>query len=133
MVIEVNKFRHSAPHFTSAHGRLGVVTYGLLFVQSLIGLTQYLTPSLYGGVEKAKSVYKYHRLSGYVILVLMLATVAAATQTDTGGRILGLKLWSVLLAGALVLIGILPRVRLAKFGYLMSWARREREGAVRLE
>ena len=63
-------------------------------------------------------MYKWHRASGYVILVMMLVTVVAATQTATGKLFLKLKLWPVILAALLVLIGILPRVRRAKLGYL---------------
>jgi len=116
VVIEYNKFSHRAPHFTSAHGCLGLTTYCLLAIQALVGFTQYFVPRLYGGVDRARSVYKWHRGSGYVILVLMLATVAAATQTDTGKDFLQLKLWAVLVAGALVLVGVVPRIRKAKFG-----------------
>lgn len=118
MVIEYNKFAHKAAHFTSLHGKLGLITYSLLAIQAFIGFTQYFVPSLYGGVENAKAMYKWHRASGYVNLTMMLVTVAAATQTYTGQYFLELKLWPVILAAVLVLVGILPRVRRAKLGYL---------------
>lgn len=82
-----------------------------------MGFTQYFTPGLYGGVEAAKKVYKWHRASGYVVLLLLLATVAAATQTDTGRDFLELRLWAVLGAAGLVLVGVVPRVRKGKFGF----------------
>lgn len=116
MIIEYNKFAHGAAHFTSVHGKLGLITYILLGIQALVGFTQYFLPQLFGGVSKAKAIYKWHRLSGYVILVLMLATVAAATQTDTGRLFLKLKLWAVLVGSVLVLIGVLPRIKKQKFG-----------------
>lgn len=62
----------------------------------------------------------------------MLGTVVAATRTDTGSRVLGLRTWAVCVAGVLVLVGILPRVRLAKFGNIFSFLRRD-EGRVALE
>lgn len=51
-------------------------------------------------------------------LVVMLATVCAATQTDFNVNVLGMQLWAVVVAGVLVLIGVVPRIRLAKFGWL---------------
>lgn len=116
-VIETTKSAHGAPHFTSAHGRLGLATYAVLALQALVGFTQYFTPGLYGGVDRAKRVYKWHRALGYVILLLLLATVAAATQTETGRDFLELRLWAVLGAAGLVLLGVLPRVKKEKFGF----------------
>lgn len=73
-------------------------------------------PKIYGGEDQAKSLYKYHRMSGYLVLVVMLATVAAATQTDYNKNILHIKLWAVLVASVLVLVGTLPRVKKGKLG-----------------
>ena len=81
-----------------------------------MGITQFYTPSVYGGVDKAKSVYKYHRWSGYVLLGLGLATVCAATQTDYNKGVLHVRLWAVLVASVITLVGVLPRVRKAKLG-----------------
>jgi hypothetical protein len=116
MIIEYNKFNHGAVHFVSVHGKLGLITYILLLIQSTVGLTQYFVPQLYGGVDNAKSIYKWHRLSGYVILVMMLATACAATQTETGMMTLDIKLWAVLVSSVLILIGVLPRIKKQKFG-----------------
>lgn len=116
IIIEYNKFAHDAPHFTSIHGKLGLISYSLFMLQAVVGLTQYYTPSLYGGVSGAKKVYKYYRMSGYVGLVLGFATVCAATQTGTGGDALGLRLWVVLVTSALVVVGVGARVKKVKLG-----------------
>jgi hypothetical protein len=115
VIIEYNKFSHDAPHFDSIHGKLGLITYILLAIQALVGFTQYFVPKLYGNVDKAKSMYKWHRMSGYLILVMMLATVSAATQTYTGGVTLDIKLWAVLVSSVLILVGVLPRIKKQKF------------------
>lgn len=75
------------------------------------------TPSLYGGEQKAKSIWKYHRYSGYVILVLLLATVCSATQTDYNNNVLKMKLWATLLLSILVLVGVFPRIQKQKLGF----------------
>ncbi len=116
IIIEYNKFNHGAVHFDSIHGKLGLTTYTLLFIQALVGSTQYFLPKLYGGENRAKAIYKWHRLSGYVILTMMLATVCAATQTFTGMVTLDIKLWAVLVGAVLILIGIVPRIKKQKFG-----------------
>lgn len=95
---------------------MGVTTYVLLVLQALVGFTQYFTPALYGGEENAKKVWKYHRLSGYVIFVLMLATVAAATRTYYVEHFLHLQLWAVIVAAVVILLGVVPRIKKQKLG-----------------
>ncbi|KAI9046595.1 hypothetical protein LZ554_009339 [Drepanopeziza brunnea f. sp. 'monogermtubi'] len=116
LVIEYNKFSHNGSHFVSTHAILGLITYILLGIQALVGFTAYYVPQLYGSVDNAKSLYKWHRMSGYLVLTLMLATVAAATQTDYNLNVLDIKLWAVLVTSALVLIGIVPRIKKQKLG-----------------
>lgn len=100
----------------SPHAILGLITYMVIAVQAFVGFTQYFVPQMYGSVDKAKSIYKWHRISGYVVLTLLLSTVAAATQTDYNKNVLDIKLWAVLLAAVLVLVGIIPRIKKQKLG-----------------
>jgi hypothetical protein len=116
VIIEYNKISHGGIHFESPHAILGLITYILLAIQALVGFTQYFVPQLYGSVARAKSLYKWHRMSGYLVLVMMLATVAAATQTDFNKTTLHIRLWAVLVSAVLVLIGVLPRIKKQKFG-----------------
>ena len=90
----------------------------MVFLQAIVGVTQYFTPGLYGGEENAKALYKYHRVWGYVTLVVMLATVCAATQTGFNENVLQMQLWAVVTASVIVLIGVVPRIRLNKFGWI---------------
>ncbi|KAF2274637.1 uncharacterized protein EI97DRAFT_421749 [Westerdykella ornata] len=116
VIIEISKRDSPHGHFASPHAILGLTFYILVLIQALVGFTQYFTPNLYGGEERAKRVYKYHRLAGYVIATLGLATVCAASWTEYGGKVAGIQHWAVIVASVLVLAGVLPRVRLSKFG-----------------
>jgi len=116
VIIEYNKFAHNGTHFRSAHAILGLITYIFLFIQALVGFTQYFVPKLYGGVDEAKAVYKWHRISGYIILTMMLATAMAATQTDYNKTTLKIKIWAVGISAVLVLVGVLPRIKKQKLG-----------------
>ncbi|KAG9694041.1 hypothetical protein KCU95_g3174, partial [Aureobasidium melanogenum] len=118
VVIEYNKISHNGTHFVSPHAIMGLITYILILIQALVGFTQYFVPQIYGGEENAKKLYKYHRVSGYIIFLMLLATVAAATQTGYNKNVLGIKLWAVLVAAAITLTGVLPRVKMQKFGWL---------------
>jgi uncharacterized membrane-anchored protein len=118
VVIEYNKISHKGTHFQSPHAILGLITYILTALQAVVGITQYFVPQLYGGEANAKKLYKYHRVGGYVILLAMLATVALATQTDFNKNVLQIQLWAVLVGALILLIGIVPRIRLSKFGWL---------------
>jgi len=118
VIIEYNKFQHKGTHFESPHAILGLITYILLILQALVGVTQYFVPQIYGGVDNAKKIYKYHRIAGYTIFVLTLATVAAATQTYYNKHFLHIQLWTVIVASVITLAGVVPRIRLSKFGWL---------------
>lgn len=67
-------------------------------------------------MNNAKAIYKYHRVSGYVIATLGLATVCAATWTTYNLYVGHIKHWAIIFASVLVLVGIVPRIRLQKLG-----------------
>ncbi|KAJ4383679.1 hypothetical protein N0V86_001734 [Didymella sp. IMI 355093] len=127
VIIELNKAGPGHEHFTSPHAILGLTFYILLYIQALVGFTQYYVPSLYGGVDNAKSVYKYHRVSGYVIATLGLATICAATWTTYNLNVGHIQHWAIIVASVLVLAGTVPRIRLSKFGL------KKDEGQIRLQ
>lgn len=77
-----NKASHGAPHFTTWHGKIGLITLCFILVQALFGAAAVYTPSLVGGPGRAKALYKYHRMSGYVGLVLLLLTPVLALWSD---------------------------------------------------
>ncbi|CAN9211974.1 unnamed protein product [Alternaria alternata] len=127
IIIEMNKAGPGHAHFESAHARLGLTFYILVYIQAMVGFTQYYVPQLYGSVDNAKSVYKYHRMAGYIIAVLGLATICAATWTTYNLNVGGIQHWAVIVASVLVLVGVVPRIRLSKFGI------KTEEGEVRLQ
>ncbi|KAI1107290.1 eukaryotic cytochrome b561-domain-containing protein [Jackrogersella minutella] len=114
--IEVNKGLSPGAHFHSVHGYLGVVASFWLLAQYLVGFTMFAAPALYGGEAKAKSVWKYHRSSGYVLLLLLAATVISATKTDYNVNVLGLKLWAMIVIFVLMIVGVFPRIKKHKLG-----------------
>lgn len=56
-------------------------------------------------------------MSGYLVLLLLLVTVGAATFTTFNVQTLHIKLWSVVLTSILILLGIVPRIKKQKFGF----------------
>lgn len=117
IVIEYNKFSHAGKHFRSVHAILGLMTYILVVVQASVGAGMFFAPAIFGGEDKAKQLYKYHRMSGYLGLVLMLATVCAATKTSYVEGYLKMKLWTVVMASVVILAGVMPRLRKSKLGF----------------
>ncbi|KAI9764457.1 MAG: hypothetical protein M1840_008480 [Geoglossum simile] len=115
-VILYAKLSHPGTHLKSPHAILGAICYIFLFLQGLVGFTQYYTPRIYGGVGNAKKIYKYHRMSGYATLILLLVTVVAATQTEYIHDQIKIKLWAVTVSVVLVLVGVLPRIKKQKLG-----------------
>lgn len=62
---------HPASHWISWHGILGTATIVWMWVQALFGgLTVWQRGKWLGGEAKAKSWWKWHRLSGYILIPL---------------------------------------------------------------
>ncbi|KAJ5436454.1 Cytochrome b561 eukaryote [Penicillium cf. griseofulvum] len=115
VIIEINKGSH--PHFVSPHGILGLVTYITIVLQAVVGVIQYFLPvTVLGSVDAGKRIYKYHRQSGYVLLLLEMATVVAATQTDYNLMAIHISLWGVLVSVVLILAGVGARIKKHKLG-----------------
>ncbi|TQB75215.1 hypothetical protein MPDQ_003468 [Monascus purpureus] len=115
IIIEINKGDH--PRFTSFHGVVGLITYISIVLQALVGVIQYFFPAqILGSVGRGKQIYKYHRLSGYALLVLELVAVLAATQTTYNVNILKIPFYPVAGAGLLLLVGVGSRVQRQKLG-----------------
>ncbi|OLL22808.1 Cytochrome b561 [Neolecta irregularis DAH-3] len=113
VIIVLNKQSHNSKHFTSLHGKLGLTTYILLFIQALVGFLQYYTPGAFGSIENAKKVYKYHRASGYIILLFGLVNAILGTQTDYFYGLFSVT-WIWVLAGILVFAGVASRLKVSK-------------------
>jgi len=122
-----HKYDNHLEHFKSAHGYLGVITYILVLLQTLVGFTQLFTPQLYGGEENAKKIYKYHRIFGYfVILPLLLITAITATFTPYVADVLQISTWPMVLASLAIVLGVYRGVKVAKLkGHVQTVLERE--------
>lgn len=114
--IEVNKFKNNLAHFHSIHAYVGFIASVWQLLQFLVGFTMYAIPQLYGGEANAKKIWKYHRVSGYGLLVLYAATIISATQTDYVLNVIGVKLWAIIIVVVLLVFGVYPRIKKHKLG-----------------
>ncbi|KAL5490205.1 hypothetical protein ACEPAI_5038 [Sanghuangporus weigelae] len=74
-VIYHSKEVKARQHFTSWHGTIGIIAVGWLSIQMLVGCASvWFGGAAFGGGMKAKNVWKYHRLSGYLVYPLLLYT-----------------------------------------------------------
>ncbi len=115
--IELNKHAHHGAHLASPHAIMGLTAYILLLIQWFFGAAQFFFPTaVFGTEERAQAVYKFHRMSGYVIVALLCATVCAATWTDYNLKTLGIHHWSVITASIILLAGLYARIQKSKLG-----------------
>ncbi|KAJ4501836.1 hypothetical protein C8R41DRAFT_892397 [Lentinula lateritia] len=113
--IVVNKIELGKSHFRSWHSVLGIIATGWIVIQILIGGGSiWFGGKAFGGGMKAKSVWKYHRLSGYILFPLLLVIV------DLGGALshwgeknvpLPIRLVAYVFAPLVCLVAILSRMR----------------------
>lgn len=116
-IVEVSVAQMKTQHFPSTHAVFGLVTLISLVVQYIVGFTMWWTPSLFGGEDQAKSLYKYHRYAGYLILVLLLSTAITATLTGYNQYVLGVPTLAVVVGAVLVVGGVVPRIQKQKLGF----------------
>ncbi|CEJ91342.1 hypothetical protein VHEMI07060 [[Torrubiella] hemipterigena] len=115
-IVEVTVAQLQSDHFPSTHSICGGLTLLVLTAQYVVGFTMWMTPSLYGGEDRAKSLYKYHRYLGYLILVMLLTTVFTATLTGYNTAVLGIPSWVAVFAAVLIVVGVFPRIQKQKLG-----------------
>ncbi|CDS10675.1 hypothetical protein LRAMOSA11161 [Lichtheimia ramosa] len=121
--IVYNKVVSDKEHFTSLHAQLGLTLFCYLFCQSLFGLLIAYVPSLiFGNVASAKRLWKFHRMTGYVLLVLVWLTAQLGVRADYMiSNLWSEKLmWLHWVALGLVTIGVVARIRLWKWGITSS-------------
>jgi len=70
-----NKHIHGAGHFTTWHAWFGLLAIGVVVLQAAIGAAMSLYgEKVFGSETKAKKMYKFHRISGYLLVTLFLFT-----------------------------------------------------------
>ncbi|KAI6116901.1 hypothetical protein EDD16DRAFT_1693168 [Pisolithus croceorrhizus] len=113
---------HSAPHFTSWHGTFGIITVVCLLTQGLIGgASVWFGGAALGGGMKAKAVWKYHRLSGYIVFSLTLFTAylgGAWSGWVTGHSNSLVQFVGYTVAPAVILLAVYTRIRPSKMKFI---------------
>ena len=117
-LIYYNKHINNASHITTWHALFGVITYGLLVGALLGGIAQFWVPvQIFGSVNKGKAFYKYHRMAGYLVLVMTSLTTLLSLKSNYNVNVLHISFWSVLPAIGLIIGGLFTGIKLAKLGF----------------
>ncbi|KAI8047390.1 eukaryotic cytochrome b561-domain-containing protein [Gilbertella persicaria] len=114
-----NKVISGKHHFESFHGKLGLFVFIFLAIQLIFGIAMAFLPRhAFGSVERGKSLWKYHRVSGYILLVLVWLTSQLGVRADyMYNNLYSVHLlWLHWVAVFLVFAGIANRIRLKKWG-----------------
>ncbi|GAC99250.1 hypothetical protein PHSY_006850 [Pseudozyma hubeiensis SY62] len=111
-------YLHDQPnsaHFISYHGILGTTVVCAAWVQAALGAASvWWKGKLVGGESKGKKLWKWHRLSGYVLVGLFLLTAALGVVETTWGKGKSGGLQKGIVVVALGLAGLALVVRLQR-------------------
>ncbi|KZO96825.1 hypothetical protein CALVIDRAFT_536744 [Calocera viscosa TUFC12733] len=117
----INKAVHAAPHITTWHALFGLVAYLWLWAQSVFGAASvWWKGAAFGGEAKGKKMWKWHRISGYALLLWMLATVFLAGEYSDWTRGVSGPVFRAFGFGVslvLVAVGVLGRTRVGKMRF----------------
>ncbi|KAG6897835.1 hypothetical protein C0992_010323 [Termitomyces sp. T32_za158] len=120
--IAYNKWIHSKEHMTTWHGTLGYLSLAWIFIQvGLGGGSVWFKGAAFGGGAKAKALWKYHRLSGYVLFPTLMYTVYLGGFWSHWGNSsvpsYFIRFTAYILAPLLTFIGVIVRVRPSKMNF----------------
>ncbi|KIY43679.1 hypothetical protein FISHEDRAFT_53131, partial [Fistulina hepatica ATCC 64428] len=75
MAVIIHKFISGKTHFRSFHAIIGLAVFVWILIQIAVGGgSVWFGGALFGGGGRAKRIYKYHRLSGYTLYILLWVT-----------------------------------------------------------
>ncbi|KAF8078138.1 hypothetical protein FPV67DRAFT_1464322 [Lyophyllum atratum] len=113
--VAYNKWINGKEHMTTWHGTFGYLA--LVWILAQVGLgggSVWFNGAAFGGGSKAKALWKYHRLSGYLLFPTLLFTAhLGGGWSHWGDNYVGSSLRTVAytLAPALAVISVLIRLR----------------------
>ncbi|KAG7452875.1 uncharacterized protein BT62DRAFT_925414 [Guyanagaster necrorhizus] len=113
-----NKHIRDHDHFTTWHGKLGLLCICWVLLQIAIGGgSVWFGGAVFGGGMKAKLIWRYHRISGYILFPLLLLTANfGGLYSNWGTKYLSLPIRVIVYAIAppVILLAIYIRVRPSK-------------------
>ncbi|KAJ8093311.1 hypothetical protein PM082_020797 [Marasmius tenuissimus] len=122
LFIMYNKSLNGTHHFKTWHGTLGILSMVWILMQvALGGASVWFNGAAFGGGAKAKAVWKYHRLSGYLLFPLLLLTVnLGGAWSHWGQRHISytIRVLVYVISPAAVLTAVVSRVRLSKMKFI---------------
>ncbi|KAH8117227.1 hypothetical protein DFH11DRAFT_991090 [Phellopilus nigrolimitatus] len=120
-VIYYSKNINARAHFTTWHGTIGIIAVGWMCVQILVGgASVWFGGAAFGGGAPAKRIWKYHRLSGYLLYPLFLyaAHLGGAWSTYTNSHAShAMRLIAYSIGPIITLLAIYSRIRLSKMKF----------------
>jgi len=117
-----SKESHLAPHITTWHGAFGSISGSWLLVQVIVGAgSVWFGGAAFGGGHKAKLVWKYHRLSGYLLLPFLLTTVHlggawSTWMTENNAFVVRLAVYTI--APFAIIASVYSRIRPSKMKFI---------------
>ncbi|OSD01668.1 hypothetical protein PYCCODRAFT_1412440 [Trametes coccinea BRFM310] len=121
VAIVYRKYLHESAHFTTWHGTIGIVSVAWMVVQIILGAgSVWFGGRLFGGNPKAKLVWKYHRLSGYLLFPLFLLAAhlgGAWSNWSTGNSPYVVRLLAYTISPIVTFAAILVRMRTSKMQF----------------
>ncbi|KAF8319991.1 hypothetical protein DL93DRAFT_2108080 [Clavulina sp. PMI_390] len=121
----VNKIDHGAAHFTTWHGKFGLISIIWILFQVLAGgASVWFGGRLVGGKAKGKALWKYHRISGYLLFTFLLITIHLAGGYSDWVHMVTTKtqrFWIYFVMPIIAFVGLAYRLRVSKL-----WSGRSR-------
>ncbi|KIM49302.1 hypothetical protein M413DRAFT_21550 [Hebeloma cylindrosporum] len=120
--VSYNKWLLGADHFTTWHGFIGIFCMVWFLFQVTLGAgSVWAEGLLFGGGLKAKALWKYHRLSGYLLFPALMFTLhlgGARSNWSSKYSVWIIRFMAFTVGPVAVVIGVFSRMRTSKMHFL---------------
>lgn len=113
-----NKIMYGGKHLATWHATLGAMIAMYVPLIAVVGASMFWFPTrVFGSIKTGKTMYKHHRMMGYMGITMIAANLILATYSDYNLNVLDISTGLTATGLGLYLYGVFAQIKLAKIKF----------------